>query len=117
MIQRQIQNKRLSQVVLYKGTFETAGLVAQDASSDITLQTEQVLAEIEKLAALVGGSKNDLVRIQIWLSDMQDYDAMNVVYERWLDGFEKPVRACVESKLASSQYLVEMQAFGCIHKE
>jgi len=45
---------------------------------------------------------------------MSHFDEMNVVYERWLSGYPKPVRACVESRLAGPEYLVEIQAFGFI---
>ncbi|MBV8097096.1 MAG: hypothetical protein JO110_28405 [Acetobacteraceae bacterium] len=33
-------------------------------------------------------------------------------YDRSLKGVGKPVRACIESRLAAPGYLVEVQAFG-----
>ena len=34
---------------------------------------------------------------------------MNQVWTEWVDGENKPVRACVEAKLAAEKYLVEIQ--------
>lgn len=113
MIKRIQQNARMSQVVEYNGFFETAGQVATDLSAGVAGQTQQILASIDSLMSAVGATKNDLTRVQIWLANIQHFDEVNVVYERWLEGFEKPVRACVESRLAGPEYLVEIQAFGC----
>ncbi|MCU9952032.1 RidA family protein [Burkholderia sp. BKH01] len=114
MIKRIQQNARMSQAVEYNGCFETAGQVANNPSAGIAEQTQQILESIDSLLSAVGGTKNDLTRVQIWLSNIQYFDEMNVVYERWLEGFEKPVRACVESRLAGAEYLIEVQAFGYI---
>lgn len=59
----------------------------------------------------IGASKGDLIQIQIWLANMQDFDAMNEIYDAWIKNYPKPVRACVGSALAEG-YLVEIQAFG-----
>lgn len=112
MIKRFQQNARMSQIVEYNDIFETAGQVATDLSAGVAGQTQQILASIDSLMSAVGATKNDLTRVQIWLANIQHFDEVNVVYERWLEGFEKPVRACVESRLAGLEYLVEIQAFG-----
>ncbi|WP_041702974.1 RidA family protein [Pseudogulbenkiania sp. NH8B] len=112
MITRTKQNQRMSQLVKYDGFIETAGQVAETPALDIKGQTLEVLGNIEALLASVGASKQNLTRIQIWLADMGDFDAMNAVYEDWLADVEKPVRACVESRLAAPEYLIEVQAFA-----
>ncbi|WP_175854143.1 RidA family protein [Burkholderia anthina] len=112
MIERIEQNARMAQLVEYNGCFETAGQVATRPVRDIAAQTRDVLASIDRLLSTIGRTRGDLTRVQIWLADIGDFDEMNAVYERWLDGVAKPVRACVESRLAGPDYLIEVQAFG-----
>ncbi len=54
----------------------------------------------------IGASKGDLIQIQIWLANMQDFDAMNEIYDAWIKNYPM-----VGSALAEG-YLVEIQAFG-----
>ncbi|WP_062611014.1 RidA family protein [Caballeronia calidae] len=112
MIRRIQQDARMAQLVEYNGCFETAGQVAADPSCGIVEQTRQVLGSIDELLSEIGRTKSDLTRVQVWLADIQYFDELNVEYERWLEGFEKPVRACVESRLAGPDYLIEVQVFG-----
>lgn len=112
MITRFKSNDRVSQAIRYGEFFETAGQVAADTAAGIADQTQQVLAAIDDLLSSLDVTKRELTRVQIWLADMSHFAEMNVVYERWLAGYPKPVRACVESRLATREYLVEIQAFG-----
>ena len=50
----------------------------------------------------------------IWLSDMDSYDEMNIVWDAWVSKENPPVRACVESRLAAPQYKVEIQITAAI---
>ncbi|MBZ7932681.1 RidA family protein [Campylobacter sp. RM10543] len=93
--------------------FTTAGQVAFDPKGDIKKQTKEALEEIELLLKKIGADKNSLMQIQIWLSNMEDFEAMNEIYDEWIKEYAKPVRACVQSILAES-YLIEIQAFGKI---
>lgn len=111
-ITRYQESARMSQVVCFGPHIETAGQVASDTTQGIEGQTQQVLDAIDALLAEAGASKENLTRIQIWLADMNDFSAMNGVYEQWLNGVGKPVRACVGSQLASGGYLIEVQAFA-----
>lgn len=80
-------------------------------AGDIKKQTKEALAELDALFEKIGANKGDLIQIQIWLANMQDFDAMNEIYDAWIKNYPKPVRACVGSALAEG-YLVEIQAFG-----
>lgn len=82
-----------------------------EPSGDIKKQTKEALAELDALFEKIGANKGDLIQIQIWLANMQDFDAMNEIYDAWIKNYPKPVRACVGSALAEG-YLVEIQAFG-----
>ena len=41
----------------------------------------ETLAAIDRVLAQTGSDKSKLLRVEIWLSDMAEFDAMNSVYE------------------------------------
>ncbi|WP_028467904.1 RidA family protein [Neptunomonas japonica] len=112
MIQRQHSNQRMSQLVSFAGLVWTAGQVAKKPSENITGQTQQVLAQIDELLKDAGSDKSRLISANIWVSDMSQFAQMNAVWDAWVDSKNTPVRACVESRLARPELLVEIQVIA-----
>ncbi len=111
MITRYQSNSRMSQVATYNGLAYLSGQVAKkDDSQDITGQTKQILQQIEELLDSVGSDKSKLLSVTIWITDMKNFQGMNKVWDAWVNGEAPPARACVESRLARDELLVEMQA-------
>lgn len=106
--------KRLSEVVVHNHTVYLAGEVPDDTSKDITGQTEEVLAKIEKLLKDVGSDKAKLLSAQIFLPDMKDFAGMNVAWEKWVVPGQTPARATVEAKLANPAYKVEIMCIAAL---
>jgi len=104
-------NQRMSQVVVNGDTVYLAGQVATDASvaTDVASQTRQVLARTDELLAEAGTDKSKILMATIWLSDISTFDEMNGVWDAWVPEGAAPARACVESKLAFPQFLVEIR--------
>ena len=111
-IQRHNTGKRLSEIVVHNGTIYLAGEVPDDTSKDITGQTEEVLAKIDKLLAQVGSDKSKLLSAQIFLPDMKDFAGMNVAWEKWVLPGQTPARATIEAKLANAAYKVEIMCIA-----
>ena len=107
-IQRHNVGKRLSEIVVHNGTVYLAGEVPDDTSKDVTGQTEEVLAKIEKLLKQVGSDKTKLLSAQIFLPDMKDFAAMNAAWEKWIPQGQTPARATIEARLANAAYKVEI---------
>ena len=55
-----------------------------------------------------GSGKDRILMCQIFLADIKDFAAMNVVWDKWVVAGNTPPRATVQSPLASPKYLVEM---------
>jgi enamine deaminase RidA (YjgF/YER057c/UK114 family) len=91
-----------------------AGQVADDRRASLEVQTRQVLDKIEKLLIEAGGSKSRLLAVNVFLPQIGDFDAMNKVYDAWIDPANPPARACVEARLADPDLRVEMTAIGAI---
>ena len=72
------------------------------------MQMQEVLANIERLLSAAGSDKTRLLMATIYLHDMNDYAAMNAVWDAWLPVGTAPARACVEAKLANPGFKVEM---------
>ncbi len=90
-----------------------AGMTARDLTADLTGQTEQVLARIDAALAAAGTDRSCLLQAQIWLKDIRDRDAMNVVWTAWLPPHSSPARACVEANMTSPRHLVEIMVTAC----
>lgn len=112
-IERRHVGKRLSDAVIFTPGNERivflAGQVADDRAADISTQTQQVLASIDRLLAEVGSDKARLLSATIFLPDMADFAALNAAWEAWVVTGQTPARATVEAALAHPDYKVEIQ--------
>jgi enamine deaminase RidA (YjgF/YER057c/UK114 family) len=113
-IQRFKVGKRLSGAVVHGNTVYLAGEVPDDTSKDITAQTEEVLAKIDKLLKQAGSDKSKLLSAQIFLPDMKDFAGMNVAWEKWIVPGQAPARATIEAKLANPAYKVEIMCVAAL---
>lgn len=111
-IQRFHVGKRLSEMAVHNGTIYLAGQVADDPIQDITSQTQQVLAAIDKLLAEAGSDKTKILMATIYISDMANFPAMNAIWDAWVVQGHTPPRATVEAKLAKPAYKVEIQVIA-----
>lgn len=105
---------RMSQAVVYGGIVYLAGQVADDPSGSVGQQTQEMLANIDKLLAGTGSSKSKLLSVTIWLSDMACFAEMNAVWDQWIDPANPPARACVQSVLARPDWKVEAMAVAAL---
>jgi len=104
---------RMSQAVTHGGLLYTAGQVDSQAV-DVAGQTKNILAKIDALLAEGGTTRSRLLSANIWLADIASFDAMNEVWEQWIDLSHPPVRATVESKLAGPEYRVEISVVAAL---
>ncbi|MEQ9811906.1 MAG: RidA family protein [Azospirillaceae bacterium] len=108
-ITRLRSTRRMSRIVIHDDRVYLSGLTADDANADVADQTRQVVAKIDALLGEAGSDRSHLLQAWIWLADIGDFDAMNSVWDDWIDGREPPVRACVEARLARPELKVEIQ--------
>lgn len=108
-IERFHVGKRLSEMAVYNNTVYLAGQVAEDMNQDITGQTKQVLAAIDKLLAEAGSDKSKILSATIYIADMAEFPAMNAVWDTWVVQGNTPPRATVQAKLAKPEWKVEIQ--------
>jgi enamine deaminase RidA (YjgF/YER057c/UK114 family) len=105
---------RMSEAVIHGDTVYLAGQAAGDPVPSVEKQTQQILANIDKLLAEAGSSKEKLLKANIWLSDIRTFGEMNKVWEAWVSKGNTPARATVEARLVAPEYLVEIMVVAAL---
>ncbi|MEO8123425.1 MAG: RidA family protein [Burkholderiales bacterium] len=107
-IRRYHVGDRVSEMAIHRGTVYLAGQVASDASQGIRGQTQQVLEIIDRLLQEAGTDNAHILRAQIFLADLSDFDVMNEVWEDWVAPGDAPPRATVQAALARPEWKIEI---------
>ena len=89
-----------SQAVKANGMFYTSGQIAlrvngEMVHNDIKDQTRQIFANIKALLVDNGLLMSDVIKVNIFLTNMQDFGIVNVIMAE-VFGDHKPVRTTVE---------------------
>ena len=81
---------------------------------DVTKQTEQVMAHIEAILTAAGATFENVVKTTVFLTDMNDFAAMNAVYAKYFDAETAPARACVQVSRLPKDVLVEIECIAVV---
>ncbi len=89
-----------SQAVACGGWLYVSGQIPLDPETgemvegDIAAQADRVLTSLEAILEEAGAGFADVVKAQVYLTDMNDFQQVNEVYARFF-GENRPARACV----------------------
>lgn len=112
MITRIEPGTRLSEASVHGGLVYLAGQVPADTSQAMFGQTQQILANIDRILAKAGSHKSRLISCTIYITDLAQFSEMNRAWDAWVDPSNLPARATVEVKLANPAWLVEIQGMA-----
>lgn len=95
----------------------TAGQIALDPATQqvvpggIAEQTRRVLENLKAILEEGGSSLNRVVKSTVYLKNMDDFAAMNVVYDAYLrcEGEDAPARTTVEVSRLPKNVLIEIE--------
>ncbi len=76
---------------------------------DITAQTERALLNIDAILDAAGMGFEDVVKVTVFLADMNDFAAMNSIYAKFFK-VEPPARAAVQVARLPKDALIEVEA-------
>lgn len=102
-----------SQAVYIDDVLYLAGQIALDPATGqlvaggIEAQTQRVMQNLGAVLEASGFSFDDVVQVQVYLSDLNNYAAMNVVYAEYFED-DPPARAVVEVARIPRDALVEI---------
>jgi enamine deaminase RidA (YjgF/YER057c/UK114 family) len=105
---------RMSQATSANGMVFTSAQVAADLNADATVQTQQTLAKIDALLGAAGTSKENVLQATILLASIDDYAAMNAVWDAWVQPGAAPARLCYEAKFSSAKIKVEIAVVAVV---
>jgi 2-iminobutanoate/2-iminopropanoate deaminase len=103
-----------SQVVLDDNYAFLSGLVAADLPEgeaelgDITVETKAVLSAIDRILEEVGLDMGQIVRVDVHLVSLDDFDAMDTAYGEFFEKGKYPARTTTESRRLFGGSLVEI---------
>ncbi|MFX0542806.1 RidA family protein [Roseovarius sp. S4756] len=100
---------RMSQAVVHGDLVWLSGQIGAP-QNDLETQTRDCLAKVEALLEAAGSGKSHIIKMEIWLADLADFDAMNAIYETWVDRENPPARATCEARVRADGTLIEMVA-------
>ena len=80
---------------------------------DVRAQTRQVLSNLRSALAEAGASMGDVVKCNVYLTDIRHFHAMN---EEFALAFptDPPARTTVQAALAEAEMLVEIEAIAFV---
>jgi len=78
---------------------------------DVREQTEQVMRNLDAVLQAAGTSLDLVVKTTVFLTDMNDFAAMNEVYGRYFE-VEPPARATVQAARLPRDARVEIEAIA-----
>ena len=106
-----------SQAVEANGTLYVSGQIPfvpetmAVISEDIREQTKQSLENVKAILEAAGYSLSDVVKAGVFIKDMNDFAAINEIYNEYL-GEVKPARACVEVARLPRDVKVEIEVIA-----
>ena len=106
-----IHRRLFSRIVYTSGQLpldpETGALVP----ASIEVQTRRVLDNVRAVLEAAGSDLNHILKITCFISDMDNFAAMNAVYAEYFPA-EPPARSCVEVARLPKDAMVEIEAIA-----
>ncbi len=102
----------LDKLIFVSGQGATNPATGKISGLDVESQTEQVLRNIESILLAGGSDLNHVARCNVYLTDISEFERMNVVYKR-VFGQNRPARTTVQvSALPGPGLRVEIDAIA-----
>ncbi|WP_311442916.1 RidA family protein [Ezakiella coagulans] len=78
---------------------------------DIEAAAKQSLTNVLEIVKEAGGKLENIIKVNIYVKDMNDFGKVNKVYEEFF-GTHKPARSCVEVARLPKDGVIEIEAIA-----
>lgn len=108
-----------SQAVKHQGMLYTSGQIGLDPQSgnmvadDVSSQAKQVVTNLSAVIEAAGGQLNQIIKVTIFLENMDDFPVVNQIYAAWL-GEHRPARSTVAVAALPLAAKVEMDCIVAV---
>ena len=104
---------RAGQLLFVSGQIPMDPRTGQIVDGDITAQADQAMRNVSALLKAAGAGFEHVVRTTVFLTDMDDFAAMNAVYARYVVD-PAPARATVQVARLPRDVRIEVDAIAVI---
>jgi reactive intermediate/imine deaminase len=110
-------NGHYSPCIVHNGTVYISGQlpvdpVTKQIPEGIEAQTRMVLDKIDTIVRAAGSSREKIIQVRIYLSDIEDWEKVNLIYSAFF-WEHKPVRCVVPVGKLHYGCLIEAEAIAC----
>jgi reactive intermediate/imine deaminase len=107
------QAVRVGDLLFLSGQIPTDPATGQVVDGDVRAQTERVFKNIAAIVEAAGGSMDDIVRVGVFLTDLNDFAAMNEVFAQQFSA-PYPARSTVQVSRLPRDVRVEIDAVASL---
>jgi 2-iminobutanoate/2-iminopropanoate deaminase len=114
-------NGFITPLVIHNGTIYIAGQGAHshdnsDFPMDVETHTKRVMENVKTLVERGGGTMDSILQLNVYLADIDFYDAMNSVFKTYFPN-GGPARTCVAVSSLPGKSLVEINCIAAVVKK
>ncbi|HUN62534.1 MAG TPA: RidA family protein [Candidatus Sulfotelmatobacter sp.] len=114
-------NGFITPMVIHNGTIYISGQGAHSHDSgdfpmDVETHTKRVMENVKTLVERGGGTMDSILQLNVYLADIDFYDAMNSVFKTYFPN-GGPARTCVAVASLPGKSLVEINCIAAIVKK
>jgi 2-iminobutanoate/2-iminopropanoate deaminase len=113
-----------NQAVLVENWLYCSGQIALDpltgvmvGNGNIEEETTQVLKNLMAVVEAAGGKSSNVIRTTIYLTDLNDFAKVNVIYAETFNKTVSPARACVEVSKLPKGGKIEIDCIAWLEKK
>lgn len=104
---------RAGKTIFLSGQLGINPATGELVSSDVKEQTAQALANMSEILKKVGASPANVVKTTVFITDMQDFQAVNEIYGKTFKE-NPPARSCFAVKSLPKGGAVEIEAIAVL---
>lgn len=79
---------------------------------DIAAQTRRVFANLDSLLKAAGSSREQVLKVTVYLADIRDFQQMNAVYQEYFEGATFPARTTIQAAALPMNIGVEIDVIA-----
>ncbi|MEQ8801073.1 MAG: hypothetical protein RLP45_03450, partial [Haliea sp.] len=104
-IRHVVSGELASSAVLHADILDLSGLTEESGGvNDANEHTFIILSEVDGYLKRYGSNRQRLLQVQIWISNMEDFDAMNRAWVESPGDGPRLAEACLQAELAGPMY-------------
>jgi len=111
---------RYSQGIKVGNTLYVQGVIALDPENnkliagDIKTQSKRVFESIKAIVETAGMKMSDIVKVTVFLADLNDYSGFNEIYSSYFTTNPPPVRTTVQAKIPLGAFIEVDVIASCV---